>query len=271
MKTPIKYLLFALAFGLFACEQVIELELDGTENPLPIVQAEVIDYPSYSYVLLSYSQDFYTPENPQGISNAEVTLRDDQGLNLRFVESTDSAGYYLPENPDFVGEVGRTYSLEIRNGNETYTSTCKMPPVTAIVDIKQEFQPESIFREEGYYLYFSATEPPETKDFYRWKVYENDTLYNEPQDILLGDDEFVVDRIEDLELPYAFEAGDTVRLEMYGIDGDVFRFYNDMLNVIFNDGGLFSPPPYNPKGNVEGALGVFSAASMEYATVVIEE
>ena len=59
---------------------------------------------------------------------------------------------------------------------------------------------------------------------------------------------------------------------MYSITREAFVYYNDLFNLINNDGGMFSPPPANPRSNViNGALGYFQASAIEMETIIIEE
>ncbi|MEM6298524.1 MAG: DUF4249 domain-containing protein [Bacteroidota bacterium] len=264
--------LFPFLFTAFACEQVIDLELDSTDEPLVVIQAEVIDTAGYSYAQITQSLDFYNPTAAERITNANVQVTDDLGNIFPFSEGAELDGIYLPEDPSFRGEVGRTYTLTVQANGQIFTATSELLPVTQIDSVVTRFVEESIFRDEGYYLYFFAQEPPNEDNFYRWRVYRNDTLFDEFDDILLADDEFVQENIENLELPYAFELGDTVALEQYSLNEEVFDYYNELLTLAFNDGGLFSPPPVNPPTNIQGGgLGIFSASSLVREVIIVEE
>lgn len=272
-----KTLYFLLMFGLLiwgsSCERVIDLELDGVNNPVFIIQGEVIDREGRSYVRIQKSQDYYDISEAPLFSGAEVIIRDDRGGEFRFEESSEIPGNYFPADPNFKGEIDVTYSMEVNAEGKTYRSSSKMPPNAEIDSLVIRFQKASIFRDEGYYFYFFGKEPQERKDWYRWKTYKNDSLYDGPDDILIADDEFVQGEIDNLEFPYNFELGDTIRLEQYATTEEVFEYYDGLLDVIFNDGGLFSPPPVNPPTNIEGnnVTGVFSAASMIDETVIVED
>lgn len=261
-------LLVATSFLHFSCEEVIELELEGTEEPLIVIQGQVVDTAGYSHVLITESLDFYNPTKAPRISNAQVSVTDDLGNVQLFRE--DSAGFYVPVDPNFRGEVGRIYSLRVEAKGKVLTASSELLPVTQIDSLVTRYVENRPFRDDGYYLYFFAKEPPNEENFYRWKVYRNDTLFDEFDDILLADDEFVQENIENLELPYAFEVGDTVALEQYSLNEEVFNYYNELLTLAFNDGGLFSPPPVNPPTNIEGGLGVFSASSLIRVVEIIE-
>ncbi|TAF35476.1 MAG: DUF4249 domain-containing protein [Cytophagales bacterium] len=274
-----KHLSLALAAALIAiialtaCEKIVILDLDGDDNPVPFVEAHVINQPGYSFVRVTQTANFYNSTGGTPVTNAIVTVKDDQGNSESFVHvGSEAEGYYLPVNEDFKGEVGRKYFLEIKLKDQTITSESILPDITPIDSVQTRFMKATPFREEGYYLYYYGTDPPNERNWYRWKVYENDTLYDEPQDILIASDDFIKEKIDNLELPYPFQIGDTVRIEQYGITEPTFLFYQQLQGVIFNDGGLFSPPPANPVTNLKGkAFGIFNTASVTDREVIVRE
>ncbi|MGF1533697.1 MAG: DUF4249 domain-containing protein [Bernardetiaceae bacterium] len=266
------YFVWILMIGtlLTACEQVIDLPLRSMEEPLVVIQGQVVDTVGYSWVILTQSLDFYNPTQAPRISGAQVSISDDTGNEMIFRE--DSPGFYVPTDPAFKGEVGRTYSLSVQVQEEFFRASSQLLPVTQIDSLTVRYVAGRPFRDDGYYLYFFAKEPPNEKNFYRWRVYLNDSLFDGFDDILLADDRFVQDNIENLELPYAFDLGDTVALEQYSINEDVFDYYSDLLSLAGNDGGLFSPPPVNPRTNISnGGLGIFSASSLIRVVQIIED
>ncbi|WP_338764314.1 DUF4249 domain-containing protein [Bernardetia sp. ABR2-2B] len=268
------FILLFLLIAFSSCEQVIDLPLKGADSPALIVEAELIDVKGYSFVRLGESLDFYDPSEEPKVSNAIVSMTDQDGNKMDFLESEEEAGYYLPQDPDYKGVVGNTYDLSIEYDGREFTSQSKIFPTTNIDSVQIRFTPESRFQDEGYYLYFYAKEPQETRDYYFWRNYQNDTLiYDNAGDLLYATDDAVGENIDGLQLPYAYELGDTVRLEQYSITKEAYDFYDDLVDVSFNDGGLFSPPPVNPRTNIigENVLGLFMTSSMVSMTTIVEE
>jgi hypothetical protein len=92
----------------------------------------------------------------------------------------------------------------------------------------------------------------------------------------LFDDTFGLQVFEKgLELGYAFQKNDRVRLELYRLNKDAFVYLSQLVNLLFNDGGLFSPPPQNPTSNIRvvsgkgEVLGYFAVSPLLSRTVVI--
>jgi len=268
------FILLFLLVAFSSCEEVIDLPLRGKDSPALIVEAEVVDVKGYSFVRLGETLDFYDPSEEPKVSGAIVSVTDQDGNKMDFLESSQEAGLYLPQDPKYKGVVGNIYNLSIEYKGNTFTSESEIFPTVNIDSVQIRFTPESRFQDEGYYLYFYAKEPQETKDYYFWRNYKNDTLiYDNAGDLLYASDEVIGEEINGFQFPFAYEEGDTVRLEQYSITKDVFEYYDDLVDVSFNDGGLFSPPPVNPRTNIKGenVLGVFMTSSMVSITTIVSE
>lgn len=248
------------------------MPLKGAKSPALIVQAELVDIKGYSFVKLGETLDYYDPKEEPKVSGAIVSITDQNGDKMEFLETPEQKGYYLPQDPNYKGVVGNTYTLDIAYNGNSFTSESKINRVTNIDSLQIRFVPKSRFQEEGYYLYFYAKEPQDTKDYYFWKNYRNDTLqYENVGDLVFASDEGIGENIDGLQFPFKYQAGDTVRLEQYSITKETYDYYNDLTNVVFNDGGLFSPPPVNPRTNIKGknVLGVFMTSSMVSALIYV--
>jgi hypothetical protein len=266
------FILLLLLVTFSSCEEVIDLPLRGKDSPALIVQAELVDVKGYSFVELSKTLDFYDPSEQPKASGAIVSMTDQDGNKMDFLESSEQVGFYFPRDTEYKGIVGNTYNLSIEYQGNIFTSESKIYRTTNIDSVQIRFTPQSRFQDEGYYLYFYAKEPQETKDYYFWRNYKNDTLiYNSVGDLIFATDQGIGENIDGLQFPFIYDAGDTVRLEQYSITKETYDYYNDLTSVVFNDGGLFSPPPVNPRTNIKGqnVLGIFMTSSMVSITAFV--
>ena len=266
------FVLLFLVVAFSSCEEVIDLPLKGADSPALIVEAELVDVAGYSFVKLGETLDYYDPKEEPKVSGAIVSVTDQNGNKMDFLENSEQKGLYLPQDSDYKGVVGNTYTLLIEYNGNTYTSESKIYRVGTIDSLQIRFERETNFQDEGYYMYFYAKEPQDTKDYYFWRNYTNDTLnYENVGDLIFASDEGIGENIDGLQFPFRYDAGDTVRLEQYSITKETYDYYNDLTNVVFNDGGLFSPPPVNPRTNIKGTnvLGIFMTSSMVSETIYV--
>lgn len=276
-----KYIIIVLLplFVLSSCDEPVRLDPKQSESRI-IIEGQVTNKPGYQYVKVSRSGGFYETGRTPRITNAAVLVRDDLGNKFPFIHNpgnkTDSAGYYFPQN-SFAGEIGRTYRLTVNVEEELYEAEDKLYSVTAVdslsyqinEDEKEDPEDEGKFYEVVLY----AKEPQDTKDYYLFKFYRNDSLkvYGDTE-IYFADDEILGENIDGVASPIYFAPGDRARIEMYSISRTAFVFYTDLQNLLNSDGGLFSQPPSNSRTNLSnGALGFFQASALDISTIEIKE
>lgn len=264
-----KNLIYSIAIIslLSSCLEVMDIKHEDNE-PVLIVDGVITDQPGPYQVKLSTTITFNASEPEIEVENAVVTITDDQGQE----DELTHIGNGVYETTSIQGAVGRTYELTIDHAGQTFTSSSTMLPVSEIAETAFNFRKETTFYEEGYYVAMAAlVSDPEKINYYRWKVYKNDSLFNGNEDIIVAEDEYADDSFE-FEFGYPFELEDEVKIEMSSLNKDAYDYYTGLIEVLASDGGLFSPPPVNAPSNISnGALGLFQANAVSTAIVTIKE
>jgi hypothetical protein len=263
---------------LTSCEETVQLDLRQVPTRLAI-EGQVTDAPGKQFVHITRSAGFYETGQTERITDAQVSVTDDSGETMQFVHNpnniADSAGYYFPSN-GYVGVVNRIYTLTVVYDGQTYNASDKLLRVTKIDSLA--YRPNR-FRERDkpsdgkiMELLIYAKEPQDTEDNYLLKYYRNDSLvYNDEKDVYVLNDYGVGENIDGVPSSVYYAPGDTARVEMYSITRDGFVFYNDLATILTSDGGMFSPPPANPRSNISnGALGFFQVSAMHYKDVILK-
>jgi hypothetical protein len=271
-------ILILMIVVLAGCDEAITLDLKQTP-PRIVIEGQVTDVAQMQFVKITTSLDFYQAGKAQPVTNAFVTITDDTGESVKFIHNPrqhqDSIGYYVP-NTGFVGTMGRTYTMTVLLDNDTYTASDKLLRVTTFDSIG--YQPNRFLDRDkpsdGKYmeLLMYAKEPQDTEDNYLFKFYRNDSLvYTNRSDVYIFNDYGIGERIDGVASPVYYAPGDTARVEMYSITRDGYLFYNDLGTILNTDGGMFSPPPANPRSNINGgALGFFQVSSITSATLKLK-
>ncbi len=274
----LKYLLLFSGIALFllpGCRELVELDLPE-HPPQLVVEAELTNTSGPHTVRLSLTQDYFSEEELPPVRDAEVSISDNEGNVYNLYQA--EPGLYVVQ--ELKGKTGLTYTLRIDWNNNVYESSGMLLEEAVIDSLNYSYFERNPVFEEGYYLFFFGTFPPGRDNYFRIKVYKNDSLYNNRSDILVQSDELLPnqDRVESLRLSYPFKANDTVRLEMYTLNQDMYQYYLEFITLLYNDGGLFSPPPQNPNSNIRNItnpdnppLGYFQVASYTWDVIVIKE
>lgn len=270
--------LAVLIMFMAGCEEEYLVNTNPADE-LVVIEGLVTDEPGNQFVKLSRSAGFYDTGKTPRITDAAVTVTDDLGNTTAFLHNPrnhpDSAGYYKPEGV-FVGAVGRTYHLSVTADGQVFEADDTLYPVTSIdsltyrIDEEERSDPE--FPERYYEVLIYTREPRETKDFYLFNFYRNDSLTRDnPSDIFYTDDVLLAESIDGITMPIYFSAGDKATVQAFSISREAYVFYSDLYNLLNNDGGMHSPPPANSRNNLtNGALGFFQASAIETMAVVIE-
>ncbi|EAY27224.1 DUF4249 domain-containing protein [Microscilla marina] len=264
-----KLIYSVLAFTVFAsCTKIIEVDLNSAAPQL-VIEGEVTDRAEPYRVKVSRTGDYMGNEVPPKVSGAMVTISDGK-RTYTLQENTEQSGTY--QTNAFVGTPGATYVLKVIVGETTYSAQSTMP--NELLDFKVEqtayFEGDAS-KGAGYYLQMYATDPQDEVNFYQWRFTINDTIRDKPEDLAVADDAWIQENIEGFQAPYALKPNDKVSFSMLAIPKATYEYYRALDELLFNDGGMFSPPPANPTGNVSGALGVFSAVSIKTKHLVIAE
>lgn len=284
MKTSfIKSIIAATLLTAFSCQEVIDLELPN-DDPRLVVEGFLnywIAHPEQNNctVYLSTTGNYYAEDLSTPVTDAVVEVVDEANEQAYLLAPTeDRPGEYTSQAIPM--ELEKSYRLHIIHDNQEFQSTGTLLPVAQVDSFSFRFSPERLFREAGYYLYFSGTTPKQRGvNYYRFTIAENDSLYDAPGDYLIQSDELLSAQIDTLQLAnYAFDLGDTVSINMYSLNKDMFTYYNELLELLFNDGGIFSSPPSNPTSNIQNLtqpqhppLGFFQVSTVYGDTIVIRE
>lgn len=258
-----KHLLYILplVFAVTACQKVIDVDLNSAD-PKMVVEAELSNQDTLFQVRLTQTLGFTELNEFPPVSNAEVSLSDEQG-NL-FVLSENEPGVYVLDQPQ--ATPGTSYTLSILQGENELTASSFMPEPVVIDTIEVL---ETGFGESRF-VNVRLLDPPGVDNFYRYILFSN----GERQDDLYITD----DRLRDGQaidnglfgLPQdRLSQGDTIRVVLQSIDRNVFEYFRTFLSL---NSGQPTTAPANPLTNIEGdALGYFNACSETEMTVIIPD
>jgi hypothetical protein len=311
-------LLLASALVLISCEKEVEVDLPETEAKL--VVEGTIEQGKPPLVLLTRTQSYFAPTDLNSIANifvkgASITVSDgtstvsllELGSDLLPEELIDSVAevtgidpallaaditvYTLLDN-SMLGEIGRTYMLNVSGDGKTCSAVTKIPNVVPWDSTWWRLAEQDADDDSSGYIWGRLTDPDTMGNGYRHyarRFYSADpdfiedsrfisplgTTFNDKYLNGLTVDLFAVrgrspftDNSEDETAGY-FLRGDSVVMKLVSMGLKEADFYMTYDNNVASQGDIFSTPA-NVRGNIDGGLGIWAGCAAYYDTLVCQ-
>jgi hypothetical protein len=270
MKQFLKIILISfLAFAGSACTKKLNIKIDSKDDKV-VIEALILNEVAPFKVKLSRTLGLNDSSSFPTISNAFVTISDDAG-HLDTLPFTTNGIYQTIGSRQ--GVVGRTYFLTVKIDGKTYMAQDKLFSVSPIDSLYTEYKEKGSslgVRENGYYMFFNSTDPPNEKNYYFYEVFRNDSSVLKSNQVGVYDDRFLLPVIIESRLPGKFVVGDKAKFNLYSLSEAGYKYYNGIQLQLQNDGGFFSTPPANAPNNLsDGALGFFRASSVVRDSLIV--
>jgi hypothetical protein len=236
---------------------------------------------TFQAIRLTKTLPFLTNSSNPSVVDAIVTVSDGD-TTWDFIHSGD--GNYT--NNNILPEIGKTYTITIIWNNETYVGSDTLNQVPLFDNFYYEFEEETLFTDEGFFLKFDSTDPAGVENFYYYRVFKNNvyTIVPDPgnSQTLIVTDEFFDGQQRIRVNPneeVSFEIGDLARAQQLAISKNYYQFLFELFTQTGNTGLSFigNPPPASIKSNIinisnpkNRILGYFYAVDIEEDSVVIQ-
>jgi hypothetical protein len=279
-----QFILLSVIISVFACQELIDLDLTQSA-PKVVIEGQITDQSGPHKIKVSRTTNYYDTAGIPPVSDAVVQLLDDsENLIEQFNYYPEDSSFRSSEN--WAGEVGQTYILSVEADGDIYQAKGKILENATLDSLyflsseTLEALGQNVLGDDGYYLFANGVIRGDGIQYYRLQVKVNDTLKNTRGDIansVLSSELFGREFVG-LPIPGTFQASDTIDLSLASLSEDTYRYYIEFINLLFNDGGVFSPPPVNPTTNIVNittpnkfALGFVQFSSVLNEQVIIPE
>lgn len=262
-----KYILY---ISLILCTMVSctkKIEIDPPKGASTVIVQGYLFNDSICKVQVTKSTDYLSNTIPPRIATAVVTLSDNVGNSEVLNYNTTTSSY---ESSTIKGVVGVTYTLQVDLEGKIYTSTSVLPTLSPADSIVPRYKQATFFDQEGWYLYFYGTDPPNELNYYYFKCYNQYGLKGGNTDIFVSDDKFLSQNIDGVDLGYFCNSGEIIEMQFMSLTKPAFEFYSAAQLQLNNDGGFFSTPPANvPSMFSNGAIGLFQCSTLQRINLVV--
>jgi len=281
-KNKILSLLLAILLS-WGCQEIVDIDLTQSDPKL-VIEGRLVNERSFQKIKISESLNFYDTAGFSPFSEAEVNLLDENSNIMQsFTYSAEDSSY--KSNTPIELTVGKDYTLQIEAKGEILQATGKILESATLDSLyylsAKELKSigQAVFG-EGYFMFVNGELNNEGIEYFKLDVTVNDTLRNSRGDFSNSvlTSEFFGNEFRALPVPGSFEEEDSVGLELYTLNEDVYQYYVEFINLLFNDGGVFSPPPVNPTSNIKNItnpenkpLGFIQFSSIQRRSIIIEK
>lgn len=266
--------LFGIA-SFVGCEEVVDLDIDQAPPQL-VIDGLVTSEDTTHFVRITRSADFYG-NGGEDVTDASVQVSDEIGNIYNYThnpEGYDSLNGFYYSDQQYSGREYGIYNLDITIGGDSYNASDTLRPITTIDSLQIQIDQDAVDDPDSdgkiYQVLLYAKEPQETTDFYYFKFYRDNVL-DASDNVFVFDDKLLGESLNGLPSPVHFREGEYASVEIYSLTRVQFVYFTDLGNILNNDGGMFSPPPANPRSNISGgALGLFQVSGVSRGSILIE-
>lgn len=261
------FLLFCGGLSFFSsCEKVIDLELNEAD-PKIVIEGSITDQPGPNIIKLTQTVNYDEPNTFPFVSGALVTLKDNVGNTETLKETLP--GIYSTDT--IQGVSGRTYTLNVTVGENTYTAISAIPqPVIIdtllVMEVNNPHGSEKIIQAQ-------YADSRDIANFYRFILFRN----NIEELIFITDDRLQDGKVISYPLfnpptqQVSLRTGDSIEVHLQAIDKSLYEYFRTLNQL--NSGGSHEGSaslPANPLTNISnGALGYFNACTVRSKTIVV--
>ncbi len=255
------------AITLTSCEKEIELDLNSA-NAKYVIEGEVPQN-DVATVKITKTVNFSETNNFPAVKSAVVTISDETGVSEQLIET--SAGIYKTQK--MKGAEGKTYSLTIKAEGNTFTAKSTMPKAVKLTGLKtslSSFAPPGAASADNYTVFPQFIDPTELGNSYRFIQSRNGEL---DKSILIANDNIGNGQPNSRPIfsqNFDIKLGDNLTVEMRCIDVPAYDYFYSLTSIQGNGPGGGTTPT-NPVSNIsDGALGYFSAFTVQKLSVVVK-
>ena len=256
---------FLVGIFLIGCEKEIQLALDPNQSLL-VIDGSITDEVGPYYINLSKSTSISASSNYFAVTNALVIVKD----NLGQIDTLkhEKEGRYKTNK--IKGIYGNTYYLEVQVEDKKYSANSTMPQNVVLDSLR--INPFTLNSEVRYSVIPVYTDPITLGNSYRFIQKINDTLdqtfhvFNdnlnngkENQRPLRGGSDSLEVKLKDI-----------VAVEMQCITRPTFLYYFTLYQQSGAGPGGGTTPANPPSNIIGGALGIFSAHTVQRKQIQIK-
>jgi len=257
----------AILIGVFllGCEKEIQLPLDPNQSLL-VIDGSITDEAGPYYIKLSKSTGISEASNFLAVTDALVIVKDNLG-QIDTLKHEKEGSY---KTNKLKGIYGNTYYLEVQVTDKKYSANSTMPQKVALDSLR--INPFIFNNEIRYNVIPVYTDPIQLGNSYRFIQKINDTL---DQTFYVFNDNLNNGKENQRPLrgwsdTLQVKLKDIVAIEMQCITRPTYLYYYTLYQQSGAEPGDGTTPANPPSNIIGGALGIFSAHTVQRKQIQIK-
>ena len=278
-----------------SCTERIDIKTDAALPRLVIYGYITTDTMQHT-IRITRSAGYFTTDSPEGVSNATVTISDNDGKRFLLAENDTVPGLYQTA-PDVFGEEEKTYTLDVTfasnsvHAGEHYQSSAYLRKVNHIDSVG--LQASALFKNQVEVLLYAQEYAPNGEtNYYSIFVAINDSVVNPTinrffvMDNIMFKNKYIPGVVcyflnqdpQREERNETLHVGDKVTLNINGISKEYAYYINNVRSEIHGSNPIFGGPPANVPtnihciaGNDNSVAGFFTAFPSRYAHAIVKK
>ena len=262
-KLIFQFVALAVVSFSLSCEKVIDVPLNEADQEI-VVEAIGRNFLGESYILISKSGSVYDNSDFEKLTDAIVTVTDQDEVETVFVHDPLNPGTYLA--PTFVALPNSSYQLSVLTGGEVLSASGTTNSIPMIDSLNTILIPPGFGSEDTtFLLFYNFVDNAAETNFYRVRAWVNGVA---DDNYYLGDD--VLGNGQATSAPlFATEikSKDTVQLELLSMDEDAYKYLTTLSSNLSS--GAFGATPANPVTNIDNAIGYFGVYMVDTMSIIM--
>jgi len=249
MKRTYRFLIFIIIPLCFSCQDIIKINIPTGKSSLS-VDAVLTNRGLGDTIKLSNTTAYFSDSSFSPFKGAKVILSDSAGGSENLVEV--SPGIFPIRKT--MAQLNHTYYLDIYTNTDHFKATTQIKRLSPTLDsLRYQYQSKSVqYDTAGYYLYFFGQELRGTGDHAWIRVYKNNKLLSQSEDLFVINDDFTDGKYYSgvsIRTKEAFQTGDLARVEIWSITKSAYT-YLEQIQTQINNRGIFQSTPANVSTNI---------------------
>ena len=256
---------YLIGIFLIGCEKEIQLPLDPNQSLL-VIDGSITDEAGPYYIKLNMSNSISAPSNYFAVTNALVIVKD----NLGQIDTLKHEKEGIYKTNKIKGNYGNTYYLEVQVADKKYSANSTMPQKVELDSLR--INPFTLNNDVRYSVIPVYTDPITLGNSYRFIQKINDTL---DQTFHVFNDNLNNGKVNQRPIRGGSDSlevklNDLIAVEMQCITRPVYLYYFTLYQQSGAGPGGGTTPANPPSNIIGGALGIFSAHTVQRKQIQIK-